>query len=711
MDKGKKLVLIVVDGMTPAAFERAVEGGRAPALAFLAAHGSYRRATSVFPSLTPVCLSSIATGAGPDVHRIPHLVWWHRGEQRIVEYGSSFAALRAAGMAQSLTDTIYNMNEHHLGADARTIYESLEDAGLVTAAVNITCYRGRTRHVPTLPWVTRPAFGPKRFFYYNLFESDQTGAPLSIRNRAAGSTDVYAAAVGRWLVTRDGFDFLAYYLSDFDYASHAHGPSGADDVALERTDAAIAVAARRRRRAGCIPRALRRRAALRSRTDARRRRGAARASARGVRGRDRRRRRRTARARSISCRTRASTRRSSRAGSTASSRSRRRFAARATRRSRGATARSSASAPPADGWETSGDAAILDHPDALRRVWSALANPNAGELLVSAAEGWELDRSRRPPSRGRRQPRLARRRRLDRAAADDRRRRGAGAHHGDRAGGARALRRRAAAVRAGARPCRLTSPRRGQTWWRGSFAHAASTTNACSTRWRASRASCSCPLRLAAHAYDDAALPIGSGQTISQPYMVARICSELALRGGERVLDVGTGSGYQAAVLAELAAEVHSIERIPELAERARATLDAAGYGEPRARARRRRDARAPGARALRRDRRGRRRAGPAALALRPARAARPARRPGRRLAGPDSWRSSSNRRKAPQSPAASRVASFRSSAPRASRPTEVCGASARSGRMKPWGLSLQWRHCSSRCGIAGAGLVSRWTR
>ena len=80
------------------------------------------------------------------------------------------------------------------------------------------------------------------------------------------------------------------------------------------------------------------------------------------------------------------------------------------------------------------------------------------------------------------------------------------------------------------------------------------------------------------HAYEDAALPIGHGQTISQPYMVARICQELGLRGHEGVLDVGTGSGYQAAVLAELAAEVHTIERIPELAEHARANLVAAGY-------------------------------------------------------------------------------------------------------------------------------------
>jgi protein-L-isoaspartate(D-aspartate) O-methyltransferase len=79
-------------------------------------------------------------------------------------------------------------------------------------------------------------------------------------------------------------------------------------------------------------------------------------------------------------------------------------------------------------------------------------------------------------------------------------------------------------------------------------------------------------------AYADAALPIGHGQTISQPYMVARIAEALDLKGGERVLDVGTGSGYQAAVLAELGGGVRTIERIPELAEQARANLVAAGY-------------------------------------------------------------------------------------------------------------------------------------
>ncbi len=198
----RKLVLIVVDGMTPAAFERAAGGDHTPALNFLAGHGEYRQATSVFPSLTPVCLTSIATGAGPAVHHIPSLVWWNRRERRLVEYGSSFQALRAAGLSQSLVDTIYNMNARHLARDAVTIYEALEDAGLVSAGVNITCYRGRHRYLPTVPGLNRPAYGPRRFFFYGLFESDRTGAPFAVRSRPAGPVDTLPAGVARWPVTR-----------------------------------------------------------------------------------------------------------------------------------------------------------------------------------------------------------------------------------------------------------------------------------------------------------------------------------------------------------------------------------------------------------------------------------------------------------------------------------------------------------------------------
>jgi protein-L-isoaspartate(D-aspartate) O-methyltransferase len=78
-------------------------------------------------------------------------------------------------------------------------------------------------------------------------------------------------------------------------------------------------------------------------------------------------------------------------------------------------------------------------------------------------------------------------------------------------------------------------------------------------------------------AYEDHPLPVGEGQTISQPYIVALMTSHLALTGKENVLEIGTGSGYQAAILAKLAKEIHSVERIAELAARAKETLKGLG--------------------------------------------------------------------------------------------------------------------------------------
>ena len=149
--------------------------------------------------------------------------------------------------------------------------------------------------------------------------------------------------------------------------------------------------------------------------------------------------------------------------------------------------------PEADGWETSGDRSILDHPDALHRSWSALANPNAGELLVSAAAGLGVRRPRRQAPRRRRESRVARRGRLDRAVAHGRRRCGDRPHHRRDARGARALRTRTRWLTV-------------EQWSSASFARAASTTSACSRRWDAFRASCSCRTSCGRSAYDDAAL-------------------------------------------------------------------------------------------------------------------------------------------------------------------------------------------------------------
>lgn len=87
------------------------------------------------------------------------------------------------------------------------------------------------------------------------------------------------------------------------------------------------------------------------------------------------------------------------------------------------------------------------------------------------------------------------------------------------------------------------------------------------------------PIEYAARAYDDEPLPIGAEQTISQPYMVALMCEVAQLSGLERVLEIGTGSGYAAAVLARLASVVYSVECIPALYQQARARFEAMGIG------------------------------------------------------------------------------------------------------------------------------------
>ena len=391
----EKLVLIVIDGLTPAALERAVESEDVPALRFLMGRGEYRRAVTTFPSLTPVCLSSIATGAHPDVHEIPHLVWYHRGEERLVEYGSSFGAIRAAGATRTIRDVIFNLNEEHLSKKAVTVYEALEAAGHVTAAVNMVCYRGPARHAPLVPWLTRPAYGPSRFFYFNLFESDVTGAPLAVRTRARGSVDDYARVVGRWLVTRDGFDFLVFYLPDYDFASHAAGPEAAHD-ALVHADRAIATLLDA---AGGPDEFLERYGVLlcsdhgQTRVDrAVKLEDAFRDFALVHRG--------NGRAAELAVTA------SNRAGMVyrlpACREELRGLAERLDggshvvlfREDESVVARKDGDelcfAPSADGWKTSGTTEILGQPDALERAWAALANPNAGDLVVSAAPGVEF---------------------------------------------------------------------------------------------------------------------------------------------------------------------------------------------------------------------------------------------------------------------------------------------------------------------------------
>src|SRR3954462_10767301 len=124
----KKLVLAVIDSLKPEMLDRALAEGRAPALQAVMERGTYiRDCVSSYPSVTPVASSSIATGLRPDEHRIPSMNWFHRGEARSVEYGSSFSATRTFGIVRSLYDTIYNMNMAHLTRSHETVFERLDD--------------------------------------------------------------------------------------------------------------------------------------------------------------------------------------------------------------------------------------------------------------------------------------------------------------------------------------------------------------------------------------------------------------------------------------------------------------------------------------------------------------------------------------------------------------------------------------------------------
>ncbi len=229
----KKLVLAIIDGLKPAMLERAVSTGRAPTLGRLMEDGVYvDDCVAAFPSVTPTCAASIATGVGPDEHLIPSMNWYHRAERRYVEYGSSFAASRQFGVVRSLTDTIYNMNLAHLSGDVKTVFEHLDDAGLRTAGTTYLMYRGRHRHevanesalarIATSTLFRHAVYGPKELFYADIFASRRTGCRAQLG--LPGARDQHTGCVGAYMVEHDLFDFLLFSLPDNDTWSHKNGP-------------------------------------------------------------------------------------------------------------------------------------------------------------------------------------------------------------------------------------------------------------------------------------------------------------------------------------------------------------------------------------------------------------------------------------------------------------------------------------------------------
>ena len=228
-----KLVLAVIDGLKPSALERAVETGRAPTLSLLMERGTYvDSCAAAFPSVTPTCAATIATGVLQNEHHVPAMNWWSRKEKRYIEYGSSFGASRRHGINRQLVDTVHNMNMEHLNADTPTVFESLDDGGVRTAGTTYLMYRGRHEHLASRDTALtriagqtlfrRPILGPKELFYADLFSSQPTGCKSQMG--MPGMRDQHTGCVSAYLVAHDLFDFLLLSLPDNDTHSHKYGP-------------------------------------------------------------------------------------------------------------------------------------------------------------------------------------------------------------------------------------------------------------------------------------------------------------------------------------------------------------------------------------------------------------------------------------------------------------------------------------------------------
>ena len=416
--------------------ERAIATGQAPALAEIVERGdaASTTASAAFPSVTPVCAATIATGARQDRHHIPAMNWYSRAERRYVEYGSSSrrAALRHRPPARR--HRLQHERASTCRRGRRTVFEALDDADVRTAGTTYLMYRGRHRHElarehgagarSPATLLRRPVDGPARALLRRPLRQPRRRAAAR-SSGMPGVRDQHAGCVGAYLVEHDLFDFLLLSLPDNDTHSHKHGPHAqvesiaAADRQIERvmhaaggTDAfldehAVIVVRRPLARAG---RATDRRSTTRSATGtslaaarpraAERRDRAVPVAARGDGLRARRggardallprlvaaaRRARRRRPRAVARRRRGRDRRRARGelrfapgGDVA----RPRAAARWTRRRRprrslgAAIERRRCSTP--------------DYPDALARVWAALTCPTSGDVLLSAAPGYEF---------------------------------------------------------------------------------------------------------------------------------------------------------------------------------------------------------------------------------------------------------------------------------------------------------------------------------
>ncbi|TGE32719.1 alkaline phosphatase family protein [Desulfosporosinus sp. Sb-LF] len=250
----KKVILFVIDSLHPAVLRRILSEGNAPALAFLAKHGTYfDRVVSSFPTMTPVATSSMITGTWPDRHRVPGFIWYNEEIRKIVDYGATLQSILKIGPKKILRNLLIKLNEEHLNPETPTLYEELESRGYSTGNVNFFMYRATHPHQAKIPFSLSLATGfrlkqetvsgPSHLTLGQLvhppFSGRLTSYPRGVFHRF-GFNDAFSGKIVAQLI-REGKqpDFTVVYFPDNDKYSHYYGPLRTGP-SIERADQQVA---------------------------------------------------------------------------------------------------------------------------------------------------------------------------------------------------------------------------------------------------------------------------------------------------------------------------------------------------------------------------------------------------------------------------------------------------------------------------------------
>lgn len=239
MGPKKRVVYVVVDGLSSDAFEQATASGRAPAFAFLKENGRYvRDSVAVFPTITPAATASLVTGEVPARHGIPGMCWYDRDASRFVNYGQSPRAAVVEGLSQVVRDVMFNLNSRHLSPDVRTIHERLDPHGYTSASINFMLFRGPYEHDCDPNILAKRLFrkalpektpGPKEHYFADAISgpADACSKVLATRGltKRLQATDAWAACVTRDLLEKRAADMILFYLHENDHISHRKGPA------------------------------------------------------------------------------------------------------------------------------------------------------------------------------------------------------------------------------------------------------------------------------------------------------------------------------------------------------------------------------------------------------------------------------------------------------------------------------------------------------